>query len=59
MVGFVKLFLNVVFRDRLSGKEHSVFTGVAIIHCSSKGTWVILLKLSILMSNYLHKDLYR
>uniref|UniRef100_A0A8D0F0S9 Acetylserotonin O-methyltransferase like n=1 Tax=Strix occidentalis caurina TaxID=311401 RepID=A0A8D0F0S9_STROC len=22
----------------LSGKEHSVFTGVAIIHCSSKGT---------------------
>uniref|UniRef100_A0A8B9U216 Acetylserotonin O-methyltransferase like n=1 Tax=Anas zonorhyncha TaxID=75864 RepID=A0A8B9U216_9AVES len=23
--------------SRLSGKEHSVFTGVAIIHCSSKG----------------------
>ncbi|NXV81330.1 ASML protein, partial [Atlantisia rogersi] len=23
--------------SRLSGKEHSVFTGVAIVHCSSKG----------------------
>lgn len=24
---------------RLNGKEHSVFTGVAIVHCSSRGTW--------------------
>lgn len=24
---------------RLSGKEHSVFTGVAIVHCYTKGTW--------------------
>ena len=26
------------FCCRLNGKEHSVFTGVAIIHCSSQGT---------------------
>lgn len=24
---------------RLSGKEHSVFTGVAVVHCCTKGTW--------------------
>lgn len=27
-----------VVRCRLNGKEHSVFTGVAIIHCCSEGT---------------------
>jgi len=48
MTDFIKLLLSAhFFPDRLSGKEHSVFTGVAIIHCSSKGTCVILLKLNI------------
>ncbi|XP_064133950.1 probable bifunctional dTTP/UTP pyrophosphatase/methyltransferase protein isoform X1 [Loxodonta africana] len=26
--------------SRLNGKEHSVFTGVAIVHCSSAGDWL-------------------
>lgn len=29
--------MDIFFSDRLNGKEHSVFTGVAIIHCRSKG----------------------
>lgn len=53
---FHKTLMRIFSPDRLSGKEHSVFTGVAIIHCRSKGTCVILLKCSIFVkTQYFHK----
>lgn len=53
---FHKTLMHIFSPDRLSGKEHSVFTGVAIIHCRSKGTCVILLKCSIFVkTQYFHK----